>query len=428
MTADSKKLDLNRLYKDRSAATNRQNQRYLRLLFNDHFVVFLLIVIGAAILAFQSLAKKSLETPIAFLPSYWQLGLIFWLVLGQQFGSLVTYLKPADRVFLSASDDFLTKTYLNQAWRRSFILATGWQIAFLGLAWPVMNIIGLGNPVDWSLSLLTLVASKAFMLVQALDRHERGNTWTGFDQTRASWLIRLAMPFVLALAIVLLPDPWRLWVLSGLTVILAAVAVTWFLQHQKAQRAIDWHVALTTSQRHSQAVWQFYGLFAQVPNQGAVVKRRAYLDNLLGRFSFQKEPMRRLFWIKLLRGGDELVLVLRLVVVGLILLVALPKDSYYLQAAGMAVLVYLINFQLLPVFEKTRAVLWSRLAFADKNQQEKTFLVVLAEITSTVIGLTFLMMLLIAGPAAALAVLAGGLLLALVLYGLWLPKTLHKKN
>ncbi|KMK53180.1 Bacterial ABC transporter protein EcsB [Fructobacillus sp. EFB-N1] len=428
MTAETEKLNLNRLYKDRSVAINRQNRHYLRLLFNDHFVVFLLIVVGAAILAFQSLAKKSLETPIAFLPSYWQLGLIAWLVLGQQFGSFVTYLKPADRVFLAASDDFLTKTYLNQAWCRSFILATGWQVAFLGLAWPVMNLIGLDHPLDWSLSLLTLVASKAFMLVQALDRHERGNTWTGFDQTRAGWLIRLAMPFVLALAIVLLPDPWRLWILSGLTVILVAVAVAWFVQHQKAQRAIDWHVALTTSQRHSQAVWQFYGLFAQVPNQGAVVKRRAYLDNLLGRFSFQKEPMRRLFWIKLLRGGDELVLVLRLVVVGLILLVVLPKDSYYLQAAGMAVLIYLINFQLLPVFEKTRVVLWSRLAFADKNQQEKTFLVVLAEITSTVTGLTFLMMLLIAGPAAALAVLAGGLLLALVLYGLWLPKTLHKKN
>lgn len=428
MTAATKKLDLNRLYKDRSAVMNRQNQRYLRLLFNDHFVVFLLIIIGAAILSFQSLAQQSLETPIAFLPSYWQLGLIFWLVLAQQFGSFVTYLKPADRIFLSAGDNFLTKTYLNQAWRRSFILAAGWQIAFLGLAWPVMNLIGLGNPVDWSLSLLTLVASKAFMLVQALDRHERGNTWTGFDQTRASWLIRLAMPFVLAFSIVLLPHSWRLWVLAGFIVILTVAALTWFFQHQQARRTIDWHVALTTSQRHLQVVWQFYGLFAQVPNQEGTVKRRAYLDNLLGRFSFQKEPVRRLFWIKLLRGGDEFVLVLRLVIIGMILLGALPKDGYYLQAAGMVLLVYLINFQLLPVFEKTRAVLWTRLAFADKKQQEKTFLVVLAEITSTVIGLTFLVMLLIAGPAAALAVLVGGLLLALFLYGLWLPKTLHKKN
>ncbi|WP_061993789.1 ABC transporter permease, partial [Fructobacillus ficulneus] len=311
----------------------------------------------------------------------------------------------------------------------SLFLAIGWQVLFATLAWPVFQTIGQGRLLDWGAVLLVLLAVKTLMMTVSLNQLISSPSPTKVSTAGQTTWIRLALETVIFAGIIFLPGLGH-WLVIGFSLLLAlCLSWSWFQRTKKVQGtlALDWTVALASSQKHDQAVWHFYSLFAQVPNQGVVVKRRSYLDRWLSHFSFQKNPARRLFWIKLLRGGDELVLVLRLVVVALVLLLVLPNQASYWQAGGIVLLVYLVNFQLLPVFEQSRSVLWTQLALGSGLQQTKTFLTVLAEITAMVVGLAFVVMLVFAGPLAALVVLGSGTLMGLVLHLLWLPKTLQKK-
>ena len=48
-------MALNKLFMQRFARNQRTNLKYLRLLFNDHFIVFLMIAIGGLLLAYRQL-------------------------------------------------------------------------------------------------------------------------------------------------------------------------------------------------------------------------------------------------------------------------------------------------------------------------------------------------------------------------------------
>lgn len=342
----------------------------------------------------------------------------------------MTYLQPADRLFLAAADRFLTARYLEQAWLWSFALASLWQIGFVALAWPLLQMSGAG---DWQTCLGIFLVQVAFKLLDLTFASARLKPlrWRSFFSSRW-WPLgfRLVFPGLFYGVNLFTNQFLRLVLTALLVVVTVGFFAYWRFEQQRGGQAqtIDWQRALQMSHKHDQAIWRFYSLFAQVPSQGVTVKRRRAFDRLLAHFSFQKDPVRRLFWIKLLRGGDELSLAVRISIVGTLILLALPKQELYWFGGGMLLLIYLVNFQLLPVFGQSQSVLWSRLILPDKAEQSRRFRLVLTEISLTIIGLIFATFVIIDSIAIALTVLLAGLLMVAILNWIWLPKVLMKQS
>ena len=130
-------MKVDSLFQERLRRAQKINFRYLRLLFNDHFILFLMIALGAGILGYRNLLTAH-QSVTYWHSIWWQAISILWLLVGLQFGSLVTYFKPADRLYLFANDRDIIKSYLASAMRLSICYASVWQIIFIAVIAPIL--------------------------------------------------------------------------------------------------------------------------------------------------------------------------------------------------------------------------------------------------------------------------------------------------
>lgn len=144
------------LFAKRRAKWQAQNLKYLRYVFNDHFVLVLMFLIG--FLAYQY--ADFLKT----VPQHWVPGYLIAVICSAMVllvGRLVTYIEPADQLFLLAKDHEV-QVYLKACVRRSLIFPS----VVIGVMTVVVSPL-LGLPVliilIWALFLMAL---KYFLLLR----------------------------------------------------------------------------------------------------------------------------------------------------------------------------------------------------------------------------------------------------------------------
>ncbi|MBY5033572.1 ABC transporter permease [Streptococcus gallolyticus] len=146
------------------------------------------------------------------------------------------------------------------------------------------------------------------------------------------------------------------WSPLVIAVVLLALLIGKFFWHQRqihsllTSHGLNWSRAISKEDGRKQRILQFFALFTTVKGITSSVKRRSYLDFLLGMVKKEKgKTWDYLFLRAFLRSGDFYPLTLRLLGMSLIFLVTL-KES--LLATGLTVLFdYLLLFQLLPLYK-----------------------------------------------------------------------------
>ena len=159
------------LWRTRLRQHVQEQQKYLRLVFNDHFVLVLLILFGGALYAY-SLLVKTLQ------PSWWLalcLAVIFtaFIALGQ----LATLAQAPDQVFLLPKAEAFSD-YLLKARRYSMILPAT-LLGFAALAmWPLFAQLG-QDPISATVTLLLAVwlFKDLDLWLQLLQRYHLPNNW-----------------------------------------------------------------------------------------------------------------------------------------------------------------------------------------------------------------------------------------------------------
>ncbi|RZI49156.1 ABC transporter permease [Lactococcus kimchii] len=121
------------IFKKRRRAWHNQNIKYLRYVFNDHFVLFLMILLGALVVQYvnflQTYESNLLEKIILVLVV---------TVLSQLVGRLATFIEAADRVFLLPKE-LEVRTYLWTCLLRSLILPAIISACLIFIAAPFLN-------------------------------------------------------------------------------------------------------------------------------------------------------------------------------------------------------------------------------------------------------------------------------------------------
>ncbi|GMA70717.1 hypothetical protein GCM10025879_19630 [Leuconostoc litchii] len=115
-------------------------------------------------------------------------------------------------------------------------------------------------------------------------------------------------------------------------------------------------------------------MFAEIPNQPKIIKRRFYLDIFLYRLIKSKPAMLKLYWTRLARDTEILPLITRLIIIGMIIIGVLKSAPDWLIIGIAIIIVYLVNFQLLPLFSDTQKKLWTRLMPIPNSNKQQMFI------------------------------------------------------
>ncbi len=160
------------LFLRRKQAFRKECVGYLRYVLNDHFVLFLLVLIGFLAYQYSQLLQ---DFPENHWPILLFLGIVSTLLLA--WGGIATYMEVPDKLFLLVSEEEV-KSYLKGQSSRSFVFWTIVQTLFLLLFAPLFLAMGYGLPV-FLVYVLLLGAGKYLLFRQKASKFftETGLDW-----------------------------------------------------------------------------------------------------------------------------------------------------------------------------------------------------------------------------------------------------------
>lgn len=322
----------------------QEQVKYLRLVFNDHFVIAIIFLLGALGYTYAN-AVKGLD------PRAWWLKPVLSLVLlaAVSFGRLATLLKEADSVFLLPKESGLV-TYLKSA-----RLYSSWlpliAMAFVTLLVAPLLLITKTVPA-WhiAVALITLVIIKDRRFSIQLRQ------WYQADETQATkWL-----SLILDLAII----ASQLYQWLNLVGVLVALGLAYYQRQQLVRvqktQLFDWLAAVGAEDSRMGRIYRLYNLFTDVPGLSSQVKRRRYLDGLLKLITAKPANTYLYLYARgFLRGTEFSGLYIRLVVLGGIILCF--SHIWWLSLALGLLLIYLVGFQLLPFYNQYDQIIFTHL-------------------------------------------------------------------
>lgn len=397
------------LWQERVRRHVNQQVKYLRLVFNDHFVLAIIFLLGALGYTYAN-AIKAID------PTSWWLKPVISLVLlaSLSFGRLATLLHEADSVFLLPQESQLP-SYLKAAQRYSMWLPFSWLAMVTLLVAPTL-LITKTVPAWMLLGLLaTLWLIKSRRFSSQIGQWYQGTS----TQQTGLWLL---VDWVLVAS-----QLWLGWSIAGL--VIAAGLLYWQRQQQtkiQATQLFDWLTAVSAEDSRMGQIYRLYNLFTDVPGLNSQVKRRRYLDSLIQRLSVNNaNPFYFLYLRGFLRGTEFSGLYLRLVIIGGIIIWF--SQIWWLALLLGLLLIYLVGFQLLPFYQQYDQNIFTHLypvAQTTKLQAFKRLIWRLVAIEIILLSLLILIRFGLNGQSLVSIVAFGGLGYGFVQF--YLPRRLTK--
>lgn len=398
-------------YKNRLAKHQKHMMRYMKYVLNDHFLLVMIIALGGFGLYYSDFIKT--------LNQDFYLGriLIFMLLLGILFvGKIATLLKEPDMIFLLPKERQMT-SYMKKAFQHSIWLPFILIVLVSGISMPLLvatSPIEFNDfyPIVLNLWLLKLV----HLLIQLQSFY--------LDTKKA---VQFQMTFfvgasLLSIGLNLYFNPW-----SGIIISFLCLGYSFMMTKKSlANHPLDWEKAINYERKRMKKIYSFINLFTDVPGLSSDIKRRVYMDPLLNKI--KKEPNQTytyLYTRVFLRGTEYSGLVLRLTIIGSLLLFF--SNQVILNGIISALFIYLIGFQMLPIFNEFDYMLMTFLYPIKKEQKIKAVEKLIKIILSIVITI-FSVLLLIRLQDKVGALIIIGILIAegIVFTRFYAPKRLKK--
>ncbi|MGY3777260.1 ABC transporter permease [Isobaculum melis] len=339
-------MDMSSIWKERAALHQKKMARYLKYVFNDHFMLVVVILLGAAILGYADWVKSLSES---FSLGKWLAVVVLFMSLF--IGKVATLIEPPDAVFLLPLEKQISP-YLKKVILHSLMLP-GAILAFVtALIMPLLAVTA-GIPFVFFFYFYGVL-----LLVKVLDLMLQVVQLRQLSSERHIQLKALRVGLFLSSVILLIVTP----IMISLPMILALFAfVSWFMTATTKQfELLNWEKMVTTEQHRMHRIYQFINLFTDIPALKGKVKRRKYLDPLLGWIQVKNaQTYLYLYARTFIRGNEYSGLYVRLT--GIAMLVSYFNEQFYLTLFISALLIYLTGFQLLPLRQHHEDMIFTHL-------------------------------------------------------------------
>ncbi|WP_100330533.1 ABC transporter permease [Bacillus xiapuensis] len=349
--------NIEQLWKNRTEAYFAELRKYLRYMLNDHLLFVLVFALGAGLYYYSGWVKTLDHTFPAPLIMAATLGaLLAWSPVN-------TLLMRADTVFLLPLEEKMG-TYFQKAIRSSFFSQMYWLVAGLAFFMPMYTQVRGGAASSFLLWLAVLLLLKRWNL--------QLRWYVLKQQEKESHLVDLAIRFILnaLLLYFLFSDVSFVFVL-----VVAAVLAGYGLYFRAASQrlALKWETLVHLEEKRMAAFYRLANLFTDVPHLKGTVKRRQWLDPLLGRLPFsQSSAFNYLFRRAFIRMNEYFGLFMRLTVIAALLIDF--SDQELLQLIVALLFIYLTGFQLLPLIRRHDLKVWLSLYPLPASEKRKALL------------------------------------------------------
>lgn len=365
------------LWTQRKRAHFLEMLKYLRYVLNDHFVIALMFLVGGLGFGYSNFLKT-------FHAGTWWAGpvAIFYLTIILQFCSLATLLKRADPVFLLPREHDM-HGYLKKSRIHSWTFSSVVEVVGVVILSPFMAIAFQLSVIQIGSFIITLIILTFGSLSLELNQLYQNRVFGWQQSLLTNWIFPL------------------IWFTGGIYLsfwfALVGAIIQSFLEIRREQQqwqtlSLAWKLAVNLEDQRMLKIYRFFNLFTDVPNVHGTVHRRKYLDRILGMIDRRSQnPYVYLFSRALMRSTVYSGLYFRLTILGVVLLMFI--SNIYLAIFLQLLFVYLIGFQLLPLF-------------ANYNENVFTHLYPISAVTKAA-GFNQLVMILLEFTVSLLAIVGG---------------------
>ncbi|CAJ1200462.1 hypothetical protein CPR19088_GLDEOEPO_00792 [Companilactobacillus paralimentarius] len=334
-----------KLWNERLRRHQLNQFKYLRLIFNDNFVLAFIVLIGALGFWYSNLLGTIHHTLVFGKPI-----VIILLFLAVQVGGIATLLEEPDSTFLLVKEKEFYKYFRAAKNYSSFMpVVTLALVNFLlsafasrGAGLKIIDII--------AIAIGLIVYKLAFLNVNLMEIYDRAHF--------GSISMRLVSNILLLVALAI-STYFFSW-----TMLIVAVVYYFYLNAQvrtlETSGQLQWKLAIETEDQRMFRIKRFYNLFTDVPGVNSKIKRRKWLDGLLTPIKpVSSNTYLYLFARGFVRNNEYIGLFLRLTIIQAIMLALI--DNFYISLIVEMLFIYLVGFQLKPYFKEVMQNLMQRL-------------------------------------------------------------------
>lgn len=385
-------FDDNKLWRERFGKRTKDLGKYLRYIFNGHLMIVLLFLLGSAAYYYQNWVKG--------LPDNFPSEIIMAICIGLflTYSPVYNFLLEADQVFLLPLENKM-KRYFYRSGVISFIFQGYILLLVLAVFMPMFARVSSSGFRPFFPFLIVLLVVKAWNLASGW----RIQYFIQPSIYRWDAIVRYFINTSFAFLLFKQANPL---ILVAIAVVMVLYFRSFYIRTKNSY--LKWDLLINQEEKRMNSFYRLANLFTDVPTLKDTVKRRKWLDFLLGSIAFSQEKTYHYLYTRtFLRSGDYLGLFVRLTVIGGIAIYFL---SFGLGQVLLAVLfLYLTGFQLLPLWNHHQNKLWVDLYPVHANYKKSAFysLLMVTLIVQTII-FTIILLIKSQWSSALLELLVGG--------------------
>ncbi|PTK88288.1 ABC transporter permease EcsB [Staphylococcus gallinarum] len=335
MTTNAKQLFI-----QRKREIAKEKRYYNKFIFNGHFSVFLVILLGAFIMGYAGWLQS--------IPKHINYALIASVVMAViSIFPIRTLLKDADRLFLLPFEKHMSE-YMKQSISYSYFTRIGLQILMIVILFPLFYVLN-GQTFGFYVifAFLALLLPLLGLVLKWLWYKYKLESWSLYTLL----LIIYTSSYYVALGVKSIASIAAVFILIGLAFI---------LYKSTNKHLFPWEKLIKIKQQHHMNYYKFVNMFTDVKHLKETAVRRSYLDPLLTtpkqkKFNAQHMYL-YLFTRSFARGKDAFHIILRLVVIAIILIIWLQQPVVALIIGSL--FMYIILLQMAQFYTQQAYGLW----------------------------------------------------------------------
>ncbi|MER2227500.1 MAG: ABC transporter permease [Carnobacterium sp.] len=322
------------IWKQRVKQHQKKMMKYLKYIFNDHFVIVCLFLVGAMGYAYSNYLKT--------LTSYDVKGqligvIVFTVVLS--IGKLATLIQPADAVFMLPKEKAMEEYFKQAKWRSLWLPSFIILVAVAVLMPLLVAMSGFAFFDMFYFVMMLIILKETDLNAQVINLKIKETS---------EWIkIRLLLfgIYLIVSSLALFINP----IVGLVGAVVVAVSYRFLANQKNVALTYQWEKMIKDETNRMKRIYQFINLFTDIPALKGSVKRRAYLDVFLN--PIQKNHKNVFYYLyarAFVRGTEYSGLYIRLVVIAMLL--SGLGQSFILSLFLTVVFLYLTGFQLLPLY------------------------------------------------------------------------------
>ncbi|MCV3762833.1 ABC transporter permease [Companilactobacillus farciminis] len=334
-----------KLWNERLRRHQLNQFKYLRLIFNDNFVLAFIVLIGALGFWYSNLLG-TISGPIILGKPI----VILLLFLTVQVGGIATLLEDPDSTFLLVKEKEFYK-YFKAAKNYSVFVPIVTLVLVNFLLSAFASRAGGMKIIDIVVVAIGLIIYKlGFLNVNLMELYGQAK----FGNTS----MRLVANLLLLVSLIV-----STYFFSWFMVIVGVIVYFYLNARTKTLETsgqLQWKYAIETENQRMFRIKRFYNLFTDVPGVNSKIKRRKWLDDLYKSIKpVNGNTYLYLFARGFVRNNEYIGLFLRLTIIQTVMLALI--DSFYISLIVEMLFIYLVGFQLKPYFKEVMQNLMQRL-------------------------------------------------------------------